>query len=93
MEKQILKETVSSDKPLYTKKRTYKTRKKKEPKFDLNEGFVMRSEEVPNIKGLSRQVGYYKVGKSFHVFFEVKPKVIHRYFTKVFLGWKWHDQK
>lgn len=93
MEKPIVKETVSKEKPVTTKKKTYKPRKKKEPKFDLNEEFVMRSEEVPNIKGLPKQVGYYKIGKSFHVFFEVKPKAIHRYFTKLFLGWKWHDQK
>jgi hypothetical protein len=53
----------------------------------------MRSEEVPNIKGLPKQVGYYKIGKSFHVFFEEKPKAIYRFFTKLLLGWKWHDQK
>lgn len=93
MEKVILKETVSKEKPVTTKKKTYKPRKKKETKFDLSEELVMRSEEVPNIKGLTKQVGYYKIGKSFHVFFEVKPKAIHRYFTKLFLGWKWHDQK
>lgn len=93
MEKEILRETVSKEKPLLPKKKSYKPRKKKEPKFDLSEEFVMRSEEVPNIKGLPKQVGYYKIGKSFHVFFEVKPKAIHRYFTKLFLGWKWHDQK
>ena len=92
-EKEILKETVSSEKPASAKKRAYKPRKKKENKFDLNEEFVMRSEEVPNIKGLPKQVGYYRIGKSFHVFFDKKPKAIHRYFTKLFLGWKWHDQK
>lgn len=92
-EKEILKETISTEKPVSPKKKTYKPKKKKELKFDLSEEFVMRSEEVPNIKGLSKQVGYYKIGKSFHVFFEVKPNVIHRYFTKLFLGWKWHDQK
>jgi hypothetical protein len=91
MEKQILKETISNEKPLTTKKRTYKPKKK--VKYDLSEELVARSEEIPNIKGLPKQVGYYKIGKSFHVFFEVKPKSIHRYFTKLFLGWKWHDQK
>lgn len=96
MEKIILKETVKTEKTQSPKKKTYKPRKpkvKNEEKFDLNEEFVMRSEEVPQIKGLPKQVGYYKIGKSFHVFFEVKPKAIHRYFTKLFLGWKWHDQK
>jgi hypothetical protein len=93
MEKPIIKETVSHEKPVTAKKKTYKPRKKREPKFDLNEEFVMRSEEVPNIKGLQKQVGYYKIGKSFHIFFEKKPNVIYRFFTKLLLGWKWHDQK
>ena len=95
MEKQILKETVRGAKPEKEKekKKTYKPKKKKEPKFDLNEEFVMRSEEVPHIKGLPKQVGYYVVGKGFHIFFQKKPNVIHRYFTKLLLGWKWQDQK
>ncbi len=93
-ETEILKETHRSAKPKpEVKKRTYKPRKKKEPKYDLNEEFVMRSEEVPHIKGLQKQVGYYKIGKSFHIFFEQKPKSIHRFFTKLFLGWEWKDQK
>jgi hypothetical protein len=93
MEKQILKETVSVEKPISAKKRSYKPRKKKEPKYDLSNELVMRSEEVPHIKGLPKQVGYYVVGKGFHIFFQKKPNAIHRYFTKLFLGWKWHDQK
>jgi hypothetical protein len=92
-ELEILKETVSKEKPTTTKKRNYKPRKKKEPKFDLENEMVMRSEEVPNIKGLQKQAGSYKIGKSFHVFFEKKPKSIHRFFTKLFLGWEWKDQK
>jgi hypothetical protein len=92
-ELEILKETVSKEKPTTTKKRNYKPRKKKEPKFDLENEMVMRSEEVPNIKGLQKQAGSYKIGKSFHVFFEKKPKSIHRFFTKLFLGWQWKDQK
>jgi hypothetical protein len=93
MEKEILKETVSKDRPVSQKKKTYKPRTKKTIKVSLDEEMVMRSEEIPNIKGIQKQVGYYKIGKSFHVFFEKKPKAIHRYFTKLFLGWKWHDQK
>ena len=92
-ELEILKETVSKEKPTTTKKRNYKPRKKKEPKFDLENEMVMRSEEVPNIKGLPKQAGSYKIGKSLHVFFEKKPKSIHRFFTKLFLGWEWKDQK
>ena len=98
MEKEILKETHRSTKPSATppaekKKRNYKPRKKKDHKYDLSEELVMRSEEVPNIKGIQKQVGYYKIGKSFHVFFDKKPKSIHRFFTKLFLGWEWKDQK
>ncbi len=93
MEKEILKETVSKEKPIRNYKRSYKPKKKKENNYDLNDELVMRSQEVPNIPGIKKQVGYYKIGKSFHVFFEQKPKSIHRYFTKLFLGWKWHDQK
>ena len=93
MEKVILKETVSKEKPKTDKKKTYKPRTKTTIKVSLDEEMVMRSEEIPNIKGIQKQVGYYKIGKSFHVFFEQKPKAIHRYFTKLFLGWKWHDQK
>ena len=93
MEKEILKETVSKEKPVPQKKKSYKPRKKKETKVNLEDEMVMRSEEIPNIRGIQKQVGYYKIGKSFHVFFEQKPKAIHRYFTKLLLGWKWHDQK
>jgi len=93
MEKEILKETVSKERPVPQKKRNYKPRKKKETKVNLEDEMVMRSEEIPNIRGIQKQVGYYKIGKSFHVFFEQKPKAIHRYFTKLLLGWKWHDQK
>lgn len=91
MEKEIIKETVSTEKPLTSKKKSYKPKKK--VKYNLSEELVMRSEEVPNIKGLPKQIGYYKIGKSFHVFFQEKPNAIHRYFTKLLLGWKWHDQK
>ena len=93
MEKEILKETVSKDKPVPQKKKSYKPRKKKETKVNLEDEMVMRSEEIPNIKGIQKQVGYYKIGKSFHIFFEEKPKAIYRFFTKLLLGWKWHDQK
>ena len=93
MEKEILKETVSKERPVPQKKRNYKPRNKKETKVNLVDEMVMRSEEIPNIKGIQKQVGYYKIGKSFHFFFEEKPKAIYRFFTKLLLGWKWHDQK
>jgi hypothetical protein len=96
MEKTILKETVSKEKPVLPKRKTYKPRKKKETKQEefagLEHEMVQRSSEVHSIKK-QIQAGSYKVGKSFHIFFEEKPNPIHRFFTKLFLGWKWHDQK
>jgi len=96
MEKEILKETVSKDKPVPQKKKSYKPRKKKETKQEEYTGLememVQRSSEVHSIKK-PIQAGSYKVGKSFHIFFEKKPNSIHRFFTKLFLGWKWQDQK
>ena len=95
-EKEILKETVRQVKPESAKKRTYKPRKKKEIKTEefkgLEHEMVMRSSEIHSIKK-PIQAGSYKIGKSFHIFFEVKPSVIHRYFTKLLLGWKWVENK
>jgi len=96
MEKQILKETVSKERPVPQKKRNYKPRKKKETKQEeftgLEMEMVQRSSEVHGIKK-PIQAGSYKVGKSFHIFFDKKPNSIHRFFTKLCLGWEWHDQK
>ena len=96
MEKSILKETVRQDKPVTPKKRNYKPRKKKETKQEeftgLETEMIQRSGEIHSIvKPI--QVGSYKVGKSFHIFFEKKPNSVHRFFTKLFLGWIWQDQK
>jgi len=96
MEKEILKETVSKERPIPQKKRNYKPRKKKETKQEEYTGLememVQRSSEVHSIKK-PIQAGSYKVGKSFHIFFDKKPNSIHRFFTKLCLGWEWHDQK
>jgi hypothetical protein len=96
MEKEILKETVSKERPVTTKKKTYKPRKKKEIKQEeftgLETEMIQRSGEVHSIIK-PNQAGSYKVGKSFHIFFEKKPNSFHRFFTKLFLGWKWQDQK
>jgi hypothetical protein len=96
MEKEILKETVSKDKPVPQKKKSYKPRKKKETKQEEYTGLememVQRSSEVHSIKK-PIQAGSYKVGKSFHIFFDKKPNSIHRFFTKLCLGWEWQDQK
>ena len=50
MEKIILKETISNEKPKVIKKKTYKPRKKKEDKFDLVEEMIDRSGEIHSIK-------------------------------------------
>ena len=77
------------------KKRTFKPKKRVIKEVDIKEideihNMVMRSEEVyPRLIKNRKQVGSYRIGKSFHVFFEKKPSVIHRFFTKVFLGWTW----
>jgi hypothetical protein len=96
MEKIILKETVSKEKPVTQKKKSYKPRKKKETKQEeftgLEEEMIQRSGEIHSIFK-PNQAGSYRVGKSFHIFFEKKPNLLHRFFTKLLLGWKWHDQK
>ena len=96
MEKEILKETVRKTKPKELKKPTYIPRKKKESKQEEYKGLdiemVERSSEIHSIVK-PNQAGSYKVGKSFHIFFEKKPNSFHRFFTKLLLGWKWHDQK
>ena len=77
------------------KKRTFKPKKRVIKEVDIKEideihNMVMRSEEVyPRLIKNRKQVGSYRIGKSFHVFFEKKPSIIHRFFTKVFLGWTW----
>lgn len=91
MEKLIVKGTIKRAKPEITKNKIYKAKNKKDELLEVEE-FVMRANEIPNIK-VSKQAGSYKIGKSFHIFFETKPNVIHRFFTKLFFGWKWHDQE
>lgn len=42
-----------------------------------------------------KHVGKYCIGGeySFCIMFTEKPNIIHRYFMKLFLGWKWTDIK
>jgi hypothetical protein len=96
-EKIILKETITKGKPEVEnkpKKKYYKPKKKREiievdiKDLDLNHDYIQNG-----IIKKPEQVGSYKVGKSFHIFFEEKPNPIHIFFTKLFLGWKWQDQK
>lgn len=101
-EKIILKETVTTTKPLMEKKprkKYYKPRKKKETTEDeydkmkdLHE--VVNSEKpfVSEQTGLKipTKVGKYCIG-GYCVHLESKPNCIHRYFMRLFFGWKWTD--
>ena len=90
-EKEIKVEKVES------KKRTFKPKNRVIKEVEIKEvddidNMVMRSEEVyPRLIKKQKQVGSYRIGKSFHVFFEKKPSQIHRFFTRILLGWKWVD--
>jgi len=98
MEKIVIKETYRSSKPRKEKnpdekkKRSFRPKKQKEETFNFDEELVMRANDVHSIKA-PKQVGSYKIGKSFHIFFEKKPNLFHRFFTKLFLGWDWNNQK
>jgi hypothetical protein len=96
-EKIILKETITKGNPEVEskpKKKYYKPRKKREiievdiKDLDLNHVYVKNG----SIKK-PEQVGSYKVGKSFNIFFDKKPNAINRLFAKLLLGWEWQDQK
>ena len=92
MEKIILKENTNKKGVPVPKKRTIKEIKTIEGD-DIND-MIMRSGEVyQKVIKKQKQVGSYKIGKSFHVFFEKKPNLIHRFLSKVLLGWEWQDQK
>ena len=55
--------------------------------------YTRAGEVYQNVIKTPKQVGYYRIGKSFNIFFEKKPCGPHRFFTKVLLGWNWFDQK
>ena len=55
--------------------------------------YTRAGEVYQNVIKTPKQVGYYRIGKSFNIFFEKKPCGLHRFFTKVLLGWNWFDQK
>ena len=38
-------------------------------------------------------VGKYEITPNFHVYLQTKPFWLHRYMTKILLGWVWVDQK
>jgi hypothetical protein len=55
--------------------------------------FMRSGEVIQNVIKKPKQIGYYRVGRGFNIFFEKKPNGLRRFFTKVLLGWEWIDQK
>ena len=97
-----MKEKEIKEEKIQTKKRIYKPKKRiihevdiktLETQDDLDDMYLRSGEVYQKVIKKPKQAGSYKIGKSFHVFFDKKPKVIHRFFTKLFLGWTWHNQK
>jgi hypothetical protein len=83
-EKKTIKRAVN---PTKNKQKTYN--KKIEVQDSINDWILRQGEVTQTVIKYPKQVGYYKVGKSFHIFFEKKPNIIHRYFSKLLLGWTW----
>jgi hypothetical protein len=83
-EKKTIKRAVN---PTKNKQKTDK--KKIEVQDSINDWISRQGEVTQTVIKYPKQVGYYKVGKSFHIFFEKKPNIIHRYFSKLLLGWTW----
>lgn len=40
---------------------------------------------------LPKYVGYYTINSNVSFFFQKKPNLAHRIFTKLLLGWEWRD--
>ena len=56
-----------------------------DPEPELMTSFVIRN--IP-------YVGYYDIiPGEFSIYLRKKPNFIHRWFTRVLLGWKWTDTK
>jgi uncharacterized metal-binding protein len=83
-EKKTIKRTVN-----LTKNKQKTDKKKIEVQDSINDWIMRQGEVSQTVIKYPKQVGYYKVGKSFHIFFEKKPNIIHRYFSKLLLGWTW----
>lgn len=60
---------------------------------EIQDMFLRAGEVYQNVIKNPKQAGYYRIGKSFNIFFEKKPCGLHRFFTKVLLGWTWFESK
>lgn len=52
-----------------------------------NQGWVTSSTGF----GFPKTVGSYQIGGNLQVHLNHKPNRVHRYFTKLLLGWEWID--
>ena len=92
-EKEIKKEKLEKKKVYVRPKRTEKDIKVIDLNDEINEMFMRSGEVIQNVIKKPRQIGYYRVGRGFNIFFEKKPNGLKRFFTKILLGWEWIDQK
>ena len=98
-EKEILKQTYRSEKPLIStekpKKKYYKPKKKKEEEITQIEN--AEKPYVAALEGIKipKTVGSYCIGskKGFCIHLEKRPSWLHRKCMKLFLGWTWSDSK
>ena len=44
------------------------------------------------VKGI-KMIGSYKIGFNYFIYLQKKPNFVHRFFTKLLLGWVWKDAK
>jgi hypothetical protein len=102
MEKVIMREKISGDTKTY-KKNYHRNKKNKDTnnkktydKYDDKyDDLVLRSGEVTtlSIYGNPKMAGSYMIGKNNFIYLKKKPNIIHRFFSKILLGWIWKDVK
>lgn len=90
-EKEIKTEKVEKKKVYRRPKKVVEETKVKDD--EVNNMILNSGEVYQNVIKTPKQAGYYRIGKSFNIFFEKKPCGIHRFFTKVLLGWTWFESK
>lgn len=90
MEKVILKETVISGNTRNYKK--YSKNRKPKNKVENGEDNNRVKNDFLLIKGI-KMIGSYKIGHNYFIYLQKKPNLVHRFFTKLLLGWVWKDVK
>jgi hypothetical protein len=90
MEKVILKETVVSGDTKNNKK--YSRNRKPKNKVENGGDNNLVKDDYFRIKGI-KMIGSYKIGFNYFIYLQKKPNFVHRFFTKLLLGWVWKDAK